>query len=401
MQYLLITKKDTLSSISKIIGQQNIEVLLAENRLQRTPKIGEAWATKCDEIIENTPNEVTAARKTTLLNSLTGSEEVFEKACLMDEDEWKVFSALQAFTDALRIPESVKLPYSTRVIGDTQSSAGSLIGIGNVSASTSASKSAATPIAQQTAAAIKSGAIPSSVSYQTNNKSVRSSISSGTSSSEPVSSVTYQAVMKGLKSSPNIDPNILNRVNTSPPVKLDDSSNMPAAKTTQFAFNIPWGKVQIYSSLLKETIDFPAYPEEIQTTRSANYTSMPDIIYQYEPWIIYESSGPREQSLNFHLHRDMWTGNHLDGNANKLVRFCEANTFPDYQGSNVISPYVRFYIDGNLFISGVIVNTTVNWSGPLGLDNWYLEFNLSLSIREVSEMPLNINSIYKLGIKGS
>lgn len=401
MQYLLVTKKDTLLSISKIVGQQNIEVLLAENRLQRTPKIGEAWAAKCDEIIENTPNEVTAARKTTLLNSLTGSEEVFEKACLMDEDEWKVFSALQAFTDALRIPESVKLPYSTKVIGDTPNSAESLIGIGNISAMTSSATLGSASIAQKTSAAIASGAIPSSASYQINNKSARSSIDSGTSSSEPVSSVTYQAVMKSLKSSPNIDPSILNRVNTSPPVKLDDSSNIPVAKTTQFAFNIPWGKIQMYSNLLKETIDFPAYPEEIQTTRSANYTSMPDIIYQFEPWIMYESSGPREQSLNFHLHRDMWTGNHLDGNANKLVRFCEANTFPDYQGSNVISPYVRFYIDGYLFISGVIVNTTVNWTGPIGLDNWYLEFNLSLSIQEVSEMPLNINSVYKLGIKGS
>lgn len=353
MQYLLIDKKDTITSIARIIGQNHIDALLVENGLPRVPKIGLEWEKKCDNLVENTPNDVTPARKATLLNSLTGSEEVFEKACLMDEDEWKVFSAFQAFRDALRIPETVRLPYSVKVIGDV---------LGDV-------------VKAEIGNAIK------------------------VTTREPVSSKTYKAVMKSLKVNGRVDPVIFNSVNTSPPTKLDDTT-VVKAKAPQYSYSLPWGKIQMYSTLLKETIDFPAYPEEIETSRAASYTAMPDIIYQYEPWIVYQSSGPREQTLNFHFHRDMWTGNHLDGKANELIRFCEANTFPDYNGSSVIAPYIRLYIDGSLFVSGVITVTTVNWSGPLGLDNWYLDFTLSLSIQEISEVELNVKSVKKLGLKG-
>ena len=358
MQYLLITKKDTLSDIAKVVGQSNIDLILSENGLKRTPKIGQQWYDKCAELIAQTPNEVTASRKTTLLNGLTHSQEVFEKACLMDEDEWKVFSTFQSFPDALRVPESIELPYSTKVIGAR---------IGDV-----------------VAASIGSNAVSTSVS---------------TSTIDPVDPVTYRSIMKGLQKSPYIDAAVFNTVNTSPPVKLDDRSKIET-KTPQYSFNLPWGKIQMYSTLLKETMDFPAYPEHIDTSRNATYTSMPDTIYQYEPWIVYQSSGPREQSLEFHLHRDMWTGNHLDGNAENLVKFCEANTFPDYRGSAVLTPLVRIYIDGSLFISGVLTATTTNWTGPLGLDNWYLEFTLSLVIQEVSETALNIHSVRQFGLKG-
>lgn len=351
MQYLLVDKNDTLMSISKITGSQNVDLLLNANGLERTPKVGEAWEERCNQIISQNPNLVTKERKASLLNNLTGSDELFEKACLMDDDEWKLFSSVQAFKDAMRVPETMPLPYSARVIGDTS---GEVAGayIGNM-----------------------------------------------TGYVEPVSHTKYKAVMENLKTSADINPAIFNTVNTEPGVKID-SSSPSQIKTPQYATNLPWGKIQMYSSLLSDIIEFPAYPEQIDTERNATYTSMPDIIYQYEPWVVYQNSGPRTQSLSFHLHRDLWTGNHLDGNANKLIRFCEANTFPRYNGSAVVSPYVRFYIDGSLFISGVLVNTTVNWTGPLGLDNWYLEFTLSLTIQEVSETALNIDTVSQMGLIG-
>lgn len=355
MQYLLIDNNETLRTMSRSIGQTNADIVLVENSLPRTPNVGKAWANRCDKIIAEHPNNVTPSRKAALLNGLTNSVDVFEKACLMDEDEWKVFSSAQAFFDALKIPETVKLPNSTRIMGSSSS-----------------------PIASNNIDNVTGIMSTADVDY--------------------VSSTTYRSVMASLKSKGSIDPDIFESVNTMPDYVVGSARSIRAS-SMQYSFNLPWGKIQMYSTLLKELIDFPAYPEEVETSRAATYVQMPSIIYQYEPWIAYQESGPRDQPLTFHLHRDMWSGNHLDGKANQLVRFCEANTFPDYSGSAVIPPYVRFYVDGTLFISGVIKNTTVNWSGPIGLDNWYLEFTLSMVIQEISETELNVHSVYAKKIK--
>lgn len=371
MQYLLISKEDTLLSITRIVGQRNIDLLLAENGLTRTPKIGKQYYDKCAQLLAENPPEVTAARKSALLNSLTGSEEVFEKACLLDEDGWKIFSAFQSFPDALRIPESIQLPYSSRVIGDIQR------GMSKVKLGDGAGRG------QQvwSDVPIAGGRI---------------------SQTEPVSSATYKAVMKGLKSSPSISPSVFNSVNTSFPVSSTGKKTKGATtRTPQYAYNLPWGKIQLYSSLLDESIDVPAYPEQLETQRTANYTAMPDIIYQYEPWIVYQSSGPRDQQVSFHLHRDMWSGNHLDGKANELIRFCEANTFPRYTGSTVDASRFSVYIDGSLFISGVLTQTRVNWTGPIGLDGWYLEFEITLSLQEVAPTSLSIDTVRNFGLIGS
>ncbi len=370
MQYLIISNQDTLLSISRIVGQQNIDLILAENGLKREPKIGAQYYKKCADLLAENPPEVSSARKSALLNSLTGSEEVFEKACLMDEDGWKIFSAFQSFPDALRIPESVKLPYSTRVIGD--------IGRDNISA-------------------VIGNANGSSQKVYT---AVGGSI--GTNRGEPVNSATYKTVMSGLKQSGSINPAVFNSVNTSFPVSVSRSrTSSSRSKVPQYTYNLPWGKIQLYSTLLNERIDIPAYPDEIEKERTASYTSMPDIIYQYEPWIVYQSSGPRDQQLSFHLHRDMWSGNHLDGKANELVRFCDANTFPRYSGSAVNSPTVRVYIDGEQLISGVLTQTKTRWTGPIGRDGWYLEFELMLTIQEVSTVPLNIDTVRNFKLIGS
>lgn len=370
MQYLIISEQDTLLSISRIVGQQNIDLILAENGLTRTPKIGAQYYKKCRDLLAENPPEVSGARKSALLNSLTGSEEVFEKACLLDEDGWKIFSAFQSFPDALRVPESIKLPYSTRVIGD--------IGKDNISAVIGNAKGGIQKVYTATGGSL------------------------GARRDDAVSSATYKTVMKELKQSSSINPAVFNSVNTSFPVSVSRSrTSTSKSRTPQYTFNLPWGKIQLYSTLLDERIDIPAYPEEVEKQRSASYTAMPDIIYQYEPWIVYQSSGPREQQLSFHLHRDMWSGNHLDGKANQLIRFCDANTFPRYSGSSVNSPTVRVYIDGEQLISGVLTQTKTRWSGPIGRDGWYLEFELLLNIQEVSTVPLNIDTVRNFKLIGS
>lgn len=355
MQYLTIKPEDTLQTLSRIVGRQNSDLVLNENSLVRSPHIGKQYYDKCDAYLRTNPEEVSYSRKTALLNSLTDNEEVFEKACLMDEEGWKIFSAFQSFPDAIKVPESIILPYSTRVIGSN---------IGN--------------------------------------DIVRIGSNIVDSSSEGVDPVTYNNVMEDLKQNGTINPAIFNKVNISRPVSLTSTrGNQKAeARAPQYAYTLPWGKIQLYSSLLDQAIDIPAYPEELETERSANYTSMPEIIYQYEPWVVYQSSGPREQSVEFHLHRDLWSGDHRDGKANELIRFCEANTFPRYTGSTVLSSTVKLFVAGNLFISGVLTKTRVSWSGPIGLDNWYLEFKLGLTIQEVSPTALNIDKVKRFGLIG-
>lgn len=370
MQYLIIKKDDTLQDIAKIVGRENTDLVLGENSLTRIPRIGRQYYDKCAEYLASNPEEVTPSRKSALLNNLTDNEEVFEKACLMDEEGWKIFSAFQSFPDAIKVPESIRLPYSTKVIGSS---------IGDNVESTIGS------------GVIGKSAIPSSSSSTT---------------AESVSSTAYKKVMESLKETGTIPPEIFNQVNTAKPVSLTSTSKSksPTARQEksipQYSYNLPWGRIQLYSSLLDETVDIPVYPEELDTERSASYTTMPDLIYQYEPWVVYQSSGPREQTIDFHMHRDLWSGNHLDGEANKLIRFCESNTFPRYSGSAVLAPTVSLYISGSQFISGVLTRTRTHWSGPIGLDNWYLEFTLSLTIQEVSEMALNIDSVRNLGLIG-
>ena len=77
MQYILVNKNDTLTSVSNIVGASNVDTLLAENGLTRSPKIGKQWMEKCETLLASNPAEVSSTRKMTLLNGLTNSEEVF------------------------------------------------------------------------------------------------------------------------------------------------------------------------------------------------------------------------------------------------------------------------------------------------------------------------------------
>lgn len=420
MQYIVISDNDTLSSISKVVGSQNIDALLTENGLTRSPDIGKQWRQKCNTLLTelgSNPPDIDGTRKSVLLNTLTGSEELFEKACLMDESEWHIFSAFQSFADTLRIPETVVLPFSERVIGDSVSNAIAVSGTGVAVSGASAGRAAQnkygnrngtsnTQLPARSAGLPGSKYITSDASLGTYSGSNKQSAVTGksvtsSSNSNAVDSVKYRAVINQLKRDIHIDPGIFNEINASPSVGVG-SETTPAAEltTNPISWQLPWGKIQMYSSLLDKLIDIPVYPEDFDETRTASYTQMPEIIYQYEPWVTYQSSGPREQSLAFHLHRDLWTGDHRDGKAIELIRFCQANTFPRYNGSAVLAPTVKIYIAGKTFVSGVLTNTDVHWSGPIGLDDWPLEFTLTLSIQEVSEIVLNIDSVSKFGLVG-
>lgn len=327
MQYLIINENARLSDIANIVGDRNVEAILAANNLNRVPNIGQVLNQTYQSILSNA-SEVDPQRKSTLLNSFSSDSDIFEYAALLDEAGWKILSTIDAFQNTLKIPETIVLPDMTEVLGN---------GI-------------------------------------------------------HISTEIYKSVMNMLSSPPySIDPGVFNEYSTIRNVRPtgEDKSYGP---TTNW-FPLPWGKITLYSSLSNQSIDFPVYPEEMQDGRVANYTTMPDMLYQYEPWYLYESSGPRSNTYTFNMHRDMFTGDHRDGRANELIRFCEANCFPNYSGAAVVTPTVTLYIMGQPLISGILTECRTKWDGPIGLDGWYLHFTLELTITEISKEALSYSTV--------
>lgn len=347
MQFLKISNSSTLSELSNRVGDRNVDSILALNGLTRTPYIGSAFNNLCTAAQSEYPmddttfNQSTWQKKSTMLQTFTEDSDVFEYACTQDPNGWKVLLELGTFSDMLRIPETIELPDASDLLGN----------------------------------------------------------------GEHISKSIYQKAMSGLYGEDHtIDPAIFNTYSVMKPAKLVDlpeNSYLTTGSSDPMKwFNLPWGDITLYSSLDGTSIDFPVYPEELDDGVSATYTTMPDMIYQYEPWQVYQSSGPRSGKYTFDMHRDMWSGDHRDGKCNELIRFCEANCYPEYNGSAVNVATVTFYIKGDALITGVMTDASVNWDGPIGLDGWYLHCKLSISITEVSSQPLNYTAVKSKGLIG-
>ena len=329
-KYIQISPKTQLSELIDTVGSRNVDNILHVNSLERIPDVGTQLAEKQGNVVLNS-EDVDWQRKSTLLNKLAGDLDLFEMAASMGSSGWKLLSSQDTFAGMLKIPDNIRVSPSTNVYG----------------------------------------------------------------SGVHVPKYTYSKAMQQLaseKTNHTIDLSIFNEYSTIRPSNIIEPSAGANSDPFQW-FHIPWGEVTLYSNLSGQSQDFPVYPEELQDGVRANYTSMPDIIYQYEPWQLYQSSGPRQNQYTFHFHRDMWTGDHEDGCANKLIRFCQASCYASYKGSAVYTDLVTLYIHGTPLITGVMTETQIEWSGPIGHDGWYLECKLTLNIIEVSKIPLNYSSV--------
>jgi len=338
MQYLSILNSTKLSDLIEAVGPRQVDAVLNLNNLTRTPNIGAQLVKVQGQAIIDATSEVGWQRKSTILNKLSGNSDLFEMAATSGSESWKLLSSKDTFPNMLKIPESVQLPQSTEVFGNGQ----------------------------------------------------------------PVPNKVYSEVMNQLSSEATnhkIDMSVFNEYSTIKPSNFAMPTSGSSGNIFQW-FHIPWGDITLYSSLSGDSEDFPVYPEEIPDAWHANYTTMPDIIYQYEPWQLYQSSGPRSNQYSFHFHRDMWTGDHRDGGANKLIRFCQANCYPKYNGSAVDIAIVTLYIKGSPLISGVMTDVSVTWTGPIGLDGWYLECTLEITITEISKQALNFDTVKDLSLIG-
>ena len=327
MQFLSMAKDMTLSTLSQIVGGRNVDAVLNANSLSRTVDIGKAFYAR-----QTGGTAVDYQKKMNILNQFVSDSDIFEKAALGSEEDWKSLAQFNCFTDAIKIPEEVKLPSSEGVLGNGIS-------------------------------------VPHRI---------------------------YRDCMEYLKNSLYISPSIFAEYNTSysgNSFRVTEDGRVIGNETFQW-FRIPWGEVCLRSSLDESNLlYFPVYPQDLENSISANYEEMGEMLYQYEPWKVYKSSGPREQTFTFDFHRDMWTGDHRDGNANALIRGCEANCYPQYNGSLVNVPIVTLYIHGRNYITGVMTNCRVKWEKPIGLDGFYLKCSLSFTIVEISPEALNYDTV--------
>ena len=329
MKFLQIDSDITLQDLSKQVGARNIDILLNANQLQRRPDIGAQFVKKINDIAANN-SDVHWQRKSTLLNTLVDDSDVYEYAACMSENSWKAFSSLNTFPGMLYVPESIQLPASVDTLGN----------------------------GEHVAKEIFNKCVESLASEQTGHK---------------------------------IDPEIFNTYasGTYGSTRYDVTN---ASNPIQW-FNLPWGKISLYSSIDGEMQDFPVYPEEFNDGRSANYEQMPEMLYQYEPWQVYKSSGPRNVIYRFDMHRDMWSGDHRDGKCDDLIDFCFANCYPEYKGSAVNPPICSMYLNGKLNCRGVITNVNPSWDGPIGIDGWYLHCVLEIQMIEVADEALNYHTV--------
>jgi hypothetical protein len=305
--------------------------VLALNGLRRSPNVGESLKS-LTESAKDIPiaddEEHIKQRKLSIINQYSENTDVFEEVASLDESGWNVLAYTGTFEGMLKVPEYITLPRTDDVLGNTDS----------------------------------------------------------------VSKSAYNSVVNAMKNATAENPYQFN------PYWFSDFSQLKAAPTGNSTgiegfnwFNIPLGDVTLYSSLAQNSIEFPCYPTEFSDGVKANYDTMPDMLYQYEPWQVYKSSGPRQCTFTFDMHRDMWSGNHEDGKCNELIRFCEANCYPRYNGAAVETALVTMYIKGKPLITGIMTDVTPHWDAesPIGHDGFYLHVKLSMTIIEVSQQALN------------
>lgn len=366
MQYIRISRTTTLEQLTDMVGSRNVDVVLNYNSLDRVPNIGEAFYQKCQSVILKT-NPVDPQRRDVILKQLAKSAEVFEYAALLNEDGWKVLSELNTFPSMLFVPNKVELPNDANIVGNDGA-----IGVSIYSAVIAANINPPHYIN------------PSILNNYDSEKSTQI-VGNGFSEFYNTSYVNNTGMVG---SRPN-------QVEPTPTVFK------PMLYRSSWQVRIPYTDIALYSTLSNEYVYFPVYPEELSDAVKANYTTMPDVLYQYEPWQIYQSSGDRSNSYSFFWHRDIW-GDHTSESdeTNKIIRFCEANCYPKYNGSAVNTSIVRLYFKGKILISGILTGVNVDWSGPLGHDDWYLCCKLTLSITEISETPLNYDVVKAKGLIG-
>lgn len=224
----------------------------------------------------------------------------------------------------------------------------------------------------------------------------------------PVPMETYVKVMRALEETGEIPSDIFSEYSSIGAATYSNVTNVTSGSMSSVEYplswaNLPVGEITLHSDIHGTSAEFPVYPNGFEDGVQANYETMPEMIYQYEPWQVYTGSGPRAMSFTFDMHRDMWDTKygHEMGYCERLINFCKATCYAEYRGAAVNTDIVTLYIKGKKIIRGIMTSVKDEWDGesPIGHDGLPLHVKLTLSITEVSDIPLS-NSTFYAGVPG-
>ena len=163
----------------------------------------------------------------------------------------------------------------------------------------------------------------------------------------------------------------------------------------------------IYLYHLDKFILLPTYPESIQDTLSATFSST-NSIGRSAPVFSYSYSGPRSIQVSLTLHRDMMTQiNYGNSNLNLeigddyvdgMIKALQAVALPRYQAAvkMVNPPMVALRFGNEVYIKGVVNGgISITYSGPILSNDKYAVVAISFTITEVD--PYDAESVQTQG----
>lgn len=166
----------------------------------------------------------------------------------------------------------------------------------------------------------------------------------------------------------------------------------------------------IYMSHLDKFLVIPTYPESIQDSMSASFSSTTPLS-RSAPIYAYSNSGPRTVQINLNLHRElMYQVNTEQSNINPkeleigedyidyLIKNLQAISVPKYVASNrmVNPPQVSVRFGNEIYIHGIVEGAVgVTYSLPLLENNKYAQVSVSFNVSEID--PYSAETIAEQG----
>jgi hypothetical protein len=165
----------------------------------------------------------------------------------------------------------------------------------------------------------------------------------------------------------------------------------------------------IYISHLDGDIKYwqlPCYPETVSDTMSSTFNPT-NTLGRSAPVFTFSYSGPRQISLTFRFHRDMFESEEYVTNsepadyedkAENFIHALQAIAVPKYNLSNkaIEPPLVGVRLGSEVFIKGIVSSAvTVNYSKPILVNEKYAGIEISFTVSEVD--PYDSSSVFKNG----
>lgn len=141
-----------------------------------------------------------------------------------------------------------------------------------------------------------------------------------------------------------------------------------------------------------KAIPIPTLPSSVSEGVSLN-TNEQAIVARWAPIITYMNTNARTVSFNFSIADDYMP----DGfNLHSYVNALKSLEYPNYSGSNIISPQCILHL-ANITLKGIVTSVNVNWGGPVAPVNYsayntnkepgkgtFTRAEISLQFKEVS-----------------